>query len=130
MKSIKEQNKMTTINETRAIHRAMQFVAGALSTNKSIVGALLLLQLASPAGATSFSFSTGDPDGKVATLSRPASPGKMQTETADDFFLTESVVINQATFTGLLPTGAALTSIKDVEIEVYHVFPGDSALPP
>jgi hypothetical protein len=130
MTSTKEQNKMKTINETRAIHRVAQCVAGALSTNKNIAGALLLLQLAAPAGATSFSFSTGDPDGKIATLTRPASAGKMQTETADDFFLTESVVINQATFTGLLPTGAPLTSIKDVEIEVYHVFPGDSALPP
>jgi hypothetical protein len=130
MKSIKEQNNMTTINETRAIRRAAQFVAGRLSTNKTIAGGLLLIHLASPAGATSFSFSTGDPDGKMATLSRPASSGKVQTETADDFFLTESVVINQATFTGLLPTGAALTSIKDVEIEVYHVFPGDSVLPP
>src|SRR5262249_41954685 len=104
MKSTKEQNKMTTINETRAIRRVTQLVAGALCRNKSIAGALLLLQFASPAVASSFSFSTGDPDGKVATLTRPASSGKMQTETADDFLLTESVVINQATFTGLLPT--------------------------
>ena len=130
MKSTKEQNKTTTIIETRAIRRAVQFVAGAPSTNKTMAGALLLLQLASSAGATSFSFSTGNPDGKVATLSRPASADKMQTETADDFLLTQPVVINQATFTGLLPTGAPLSSIRDVEIEVYHVFPGDSALPP
>src|SRR2546422_7046052 len=41
----------------------------------------------SQAPAASFSFSTGDPDGKVATLSRPASPGKIQTETADDFVI-------------------------------------------
>jgi hypothetical protein len=130
MTSTKEQDKMTTINEMRAIRRVAQFVTGARSTNKSIASALLLLQLAVPAGATPFSFSTGDPDGKIATLSRPAGSGKMQTETADDFLLTESVVITQATFTGLLPMGAALTSIRDVEIEVYHVFPGDSALPP
>src|SRR5690242_15692672 len=110
MTSTKEQDKMTTINEMRAIRRVAQFVTGARSTNKSIASALLLLQLAVPAGATPFSFSTGDPDGKIATLSRPAGSGKMQTETADDFLLTESVVINQATFTGLLPMGAALSS--------------------
>src|SRR5207249_8536806 len=73
---------------------------------------------------------TGDPDGKIATLSRPASPGKIQTETADDFVVPQPVVINRATFTGLLPPGAALTSIRGVEIEIYHVFPGDSANPP
>jgi hypothetical protein len=89
-----------------------------------------LLLLASQASADAFSFSTGDPDGKLGTLSRPASPAGIQTETADDFILTTPVVINQATFTGLLPTGAPLASITDVEIEFYHIFPVDSADPP
>jgi len=40
--------------------------------------------------------------------------------------VTQPVVIRQATFTGLLPVGAPLTSIGGVEIEIYHVFPGDS----
>ena len=52
--------------------------------------------------ASSFSFSTGSPDGLIGTLSRPASPGLVQTETADDFILNQCVLINQATFTGLL----------------------------
>jgi hypothetical protein len=94
------------------------------------VGAATLLLLASHAPAASFSFSTGEPDGNIATLSRPASPGKLQTETVDDFVATQAVVISQATFTGLLPAGADLTTISGVEIEFYHVFPGDSALPP
>ena len=85
-----------------------------------------LMLLASPALADTFFFSTGDPDGKIATLSRPPSPGVVQTETADDFLVTSSIVINQATFTGLLPLGAALSSISDVEVELYHVFPGES----
>ena len=92
--------------------------------------ALALLLLVSGASAASFSFSTGDPDGKIATLSRPASPGKMQTETADDFVVTQSVVISEATFTGLLPLGSPLSSINGVEVEIYHVFPRDSAFPP
>ena len=126
----KERNETKTINETPALRRLGAFVGAALSANKTTVGAMALLLLASQASADPFSFSTGDPDGKIATLSRPSSPGKLQTETADDFVATQAVVISQATFTGLLPLGAALTSISDVEIEIYHVFPGDSANPP
>src|SRR5262249_19460423 len=37
---------------------------------------------------------------------------------------------NEATFTGLLPSGTPLSHISDVEVEIYHVFPGDSAIPP
>src|SRR6266545_1522213 len=103
-------NKIKTTNETLA----------ALSANKTAAGALALLLLASHASAASFFFSTGDPDGKIATLARPFSPGKIQTETADDFVVTQGVVINQATFTGLLPSGTALSAIKAVEIEIYH----------
>ena len=92
--------------------------------------ALVLLLAASQAPADVFFFSTGNPDGKIATLSRPAGPGKLQTETADDFVTKQSVVITHATFTGLLPAGASLDNISGVEIEVYHVFPRDSILPP
>jgi hypothetical protein len=85
-----------------------------------------LLLLAPRASATPFSFSTGIPDGKIATLSGPASAGFSETETADDFVLSECVLINGATFTGLLPTGTPLTSVNSVEVEIYHVFPDDS----
>src|SRR5947207_7838200 len=85
-----------------------------------------LLFLPPRASASSFSFSTGAPDGLIGTLSRPASAGLMQTETADDFVLNQCVLINEATFTGLLPLGAPLSSINRVEIEIYHVFPVDS----
>jgi hypothetical protein len=121
----KTKNKANTINETPAPHRLRQFLA---APHFAALGALLLV--ASQASAATFSFSTGAPDGKIATLSRPASQGKIQTETADDFVVTQSVVISQATFTGLLPLGAPLSSISNVEVEVYHVFPGDSANPP
>jgi len=125
-----ELSKTKLTNETPALRRLGKFVLAALSANKTTAGALALLLLASQASAASFIFSTGDPDGKIATLSRPSSPGKIQTETADDFVASQAVVISQATFTGLLPLGAALTGISDVEIEIYHVFPGDSANPP
>jgi hypothetical protein len=77
-----------------------------------------------------FFFSTGDPDGKIATLSSPASPGTLETETADDFVLTNTTRIDSATFTGLIPLGASLSSVTQVEIEFYHVFPTDSTFPP
>ena len=100
-------------------------LARAIAVSFLLILGILLVAVAQ-AAASSFSFSTGNPDGKIGTLSRPASSGKLQTETADDFVLTQASVINQATFTGLLPVGASLSSISDVEIEIYHVFPGDS----
>jgi hypothetical protein len=87
---------------------------------------IALLPLAPRAWASSFFFSTGNPDGKIGTLSRPPGAGLVETETADDFILSQSVVINQATFTGLLPLGAPLANINNVEVEIYHVFPVDS----
>ena len=75
-------------------------------------------------------FSTGSPDGKIATLSRTASTGKLETETADDFVLGEPALVTNATFTGLLVGGATTANINDVEIELYHVFPIDSTFPP
>ena len=83
-----------------------------------------------PAVADPFSFSTGSPDGRIGTLSRPAGIGQLETETADDFILSNPTLITQATFTGLIPTGASLSSITNVEIEFYHVFPTDSVNPP
>ena len=92
---------------------------------------LLALSLSSqPASAAPFSFSTGAPDGLIGTLSRPASTGVIQTETADDFTLNQATQINQATFYGLVPAGTPLSSISRVEIEFYHLFPQDSANPP
>jgi hypothetical protein len=88
------------------------------------------LLFVAPAVADPFFFSTGNPDGLIATLSRTASPGKLETETADDFVTTKTTFITNATFTGLLPQGTPLASVRDVEIELYHVFPIDSTFPP
>src|SRR5580704_3486076 len=101
---------------------------------KSICCASLLATtalLAAPATAAPFVFSTGNPDGLIATLSRTASVGKLETETADDFVTTApTTLITNATFTGLIVGGATPADVSDVEIELYHVFPVDSANPP
>ena len=52
--------------------------------------------------AIPFFFSTGSPDGQIATLSRTASTGKLETETADDFVTTLPTNITDASFIGLL----------------------------
>jgi len=90
----------------------------------------MLLACTSGAVAGPFFFSTGDPDGKIATLSRTASTGKLETETADDFVTTQPVRIMSATFTGLFVGGATTANVQNVEIELYHVFPVDSTSPP
>jgi hypothetical protein len=82
--------------------------------------------LATPAWADPFFFDGGDPDGLVGALSQPAGSEKFETETADDFLLTETTSIDAATITGLIPPGTPLANIGNVEIEVYHVFPKDS----
>ena len=82
--------------------------------------------LATPAWADPFVFSTGSSDGLLGALSQPADSEQLETETADDFILTETTSIAQATITGLIPAGTSLTNIGNVEIEVYHVFPKDS----
>jgi hypothetical protein len=86
--------------------------------------------LATPALAESFFFSTGTPDRRLGALSQRPSAGNLETETADDFILTQSTIITGAAITGLIPSGAPLSNIGNVEVELYHVFPKDSAQPP
>jgi hypothetical protein len=91
------------------------------------VALVLTLCLAAPLWAAPFFFATGSPNGLLGSLSRRPSPGKVETETADDFFVQVPTIITKATIFGLLPAGTPVDSIKDVEIELYHVFPLDSA---
>ena len=81
---------------------------------------------ATPAWANRFSFSTGSPDGKLGALSRPAGSQGLETETADDFVLSQATVVSGATIHGLIATGTAVSSVARVEVEIYHVFPLDS----
>jgi hypothetical protein len=117
MKSIKEVVNSMDTPRTLVISRG------------GLLGGFLFLSacLATPLWAAPFFFATGAPNGLLGALSRRASAGKVETETADDFVLQVPTVITHATIFGLLPAGTPVDSIKDVEIEVYHVFPLDSA---
>jgi len=94
----------------------------------AIAGVALSLVTTAAAGPVTL-FSTGNPDGLIATISRPPGAG-LETETADDFVLGQRALVTNATFVGLLPTGAPLSSVTGIEIELYHVFPVDSTNPP
>src|SRR5215475_2095972 len=93
-------------------------------------GLALGLLVATSLWSADFSFTTGTPDGLMGAASRRASPGKLETETADDFTLDQTTVIRRATIVGLVPSGTQAQDIKEVEVEVYHIFPLDSAIPP
>jgi hypothetical protein len=79
-----------------------------------------------------FHFSTGNPDGLMATASRPDAGGKIEIESADDFVLTQPTLITSGTFTGLIvpPATGGSPTIGEVVVEIYRVFPLDSTNPP
>ena len=90
------------------------------------IAAIIFVAMATPlpAVADPFFFSTGNPDGLMATATRPESAGKFEIETGDDFGLTAQTSITSATFTGLL-TGVT-PNIGQVVVEIYQVFPNGS----
>jgi len=91
----------------------------------AFVGALIFDGRPSYGAATSFSFSTGDPDGLIATATRPPSAGKVETETADDFVITQQTRLTSATFTGLV-VGTGSLDFPRVTVDIYRVFPNES----
>ena len=92
---------------------------------------MALLAWAGRASATPFFFSTGDVNDLMATASRPSGGGKIEIETGDDFVVSGGTLsLTGATFQGLLPSGAPLSSVSQVVVEIYRVFPNDSADPP
>ena len=90
-----------------------------------LTGLAFLIVMAATASAGTFFFSTGAPDGRIATASRPESHRKIEIESADDFILTVRTVLHEATFTGLLDQ-AGQGEIREVRVEIYRVFPADS----
>lgn len=71
-------------------------------------------------------YSNDNPNGLIGVSTNPSGNGRIEHETGDDFFLSSSALITGGTFTGLIPSGAA---ISDVVVEIYRVFPLDSTVP-
>ena len=98
-------------------------------SNEKLFGAFLVLaamffSAGTAAQETQVLVNTGNTDGKLGALSRPASVNKVETETADDFVLSQTTVLTGATITGLVTN--SLANISNVEVEIYHLFPEDS----
>lgn len=103
-------------------------------SNEKLFGAFLFLaamffSAGAAAQETQVLVNTGNPDGKLGALSRRPSANKVETETADDFGLKQTTVITGATIVGLVFPATPLANIANVEVELYHVFPLDSANP-
>jgi hypothetical protein len=106
--------ELSVHTETRLFHR---------SAIQAIASAATFLLTAGVCYADPFFFSTGNPDGLMASASRPASPGKFEIESADDFNLISATTLTSATFVGLLTGGA---TVGEIRVEIYRVFPKDS----
>jgi hypothetical protein len=119
-----------TINQTSGSSITIANLAAEGSLGVSLTDSMNAVgKLAGTAAGTTgpaLNFSTGNPDGKMATASRPPTAGTLEIEAADDFVLTQSTAITDASFVGLLPTGAPLGNVSQVVVEVYRVFPLDS----
>ena len=98
----------------------MKFKTGAL-TGFGVLCATLAV--ARPAVASSIVFSNLNVINAMAAASRPEAPGKIEIETGDDFILSSSFSITNASFIGLVPQGF---SVNDMNLEIYRVFPADS----
>lgn len=97
----------------------------------TVIVMVAILAWVGPVGATPFFFSSGNPDGLMATGSRPSASGKIEIETGDDFVVGGGTLkLTSATFQGLLPVGSQLSNISQVVVEIYRVFPNDSTNPP
>lgn len=92
---------------------------------KTLVMALTLL-----ASASAQIVNNGNVNGLMAVGTRPDANGKIEIEAADDFILSTDSTITRASFTGLLTGGATTSNIGSVTVEIYRVFPKDSAVPP
>src|SRR6478672_5496801 len=89
----------------------------------ALISVLAGTALTHEALAVPFFFTTGSPDNLMASVSRPADPGRTEIESADDFTIAATTTLTGATFTGLISGNA---TPLDVSVSIYRVFPNDS----
>ena len=105
--------------------RRNQSIGELAMKNRVFISAFFLGYLVAvpPTNADTFFFNNGNVTNQMAVASRPQSQGKFEIEAGDDFLLSNRTQINSATFTGLVPAGSTVT---DLTVEIYRVFPNDS----
>jgi len=91
-----------------------------------LAAALAILAAPSAWADDPFFFSTGTVTNAVGMASRPDVGGKTEIEAADDFVTTAPTTITSATFTGVVTSITGLSTIGEVVVEIYRVFPLDS----
>ena len=98
-----------------------------MSHARFVIPLAMLGSLPMPAAAllpAVYSFSTGDPDGLIATAARPESrPENSRSNRPMTSCSPNTTSITSATFTGLVPAGSSATGVV---VEIYRVFPTDS----
>lgn len=99
------------------------------STRRASLLVALLVGMTGSAWAAAFHFDSGGPTNDIAVATQP-STAAVEIEAGDDFLLASPTNLTHATFTGLLPVGTAVSSITQVVVEIYRVFPVDSTSPP
>jgi hypothetical protein len=77
------------------------------------------------ASADAILYNNLTPNNAMASASRTDAGGQFEIESADDFVLTRSGSITDASFVGLLSPGSP-SDISQIVIEIYRVFPLDS----
>ena len=98
----------------------------AIERSLCVASVVLGAAFATPAIADLFAFSTGDPDGRLGSASRPGAAGSFEIESADDFVTTATTSITGGSFLGLLPLNTTTGGIDSITVEIYRVFPADS----
>ncbi|HSC63517.1 MAG TPA: PEP-CTERM sorting domain-containing protein [Caldimonas sp.] len=91
-----------------------------------LAAALSILAAPSAWADDPFFFSTGGVTNAIGMASRPDVGGKTEIEAADDFVTTASTTLASATFTGLVTSITGTSTIGEVVVEIYRVFPLDS----
>ena len=91
-----------------------------------LAAALSILAAPSAWADDPFFFSTGAVTNAVGMASRPDLGGKTEIEAADDFVTAAPTTITLATFTGIVTSGTTASTIGEVDVEIYRVFPADS----
>jgi len=91
-----------------------------------LAAALSILAAPSAWADDPFLFSTGAVTNAIGMASRPDVGGKTEIEAADDFVTTAPTTITSATFTGLVTSLTAPSTIGEIVVEIYRVFPADS----